>query len=68
MKKPPTKEEAKEPGPEDNPHPPGSMPYQLWEASKKMKKPPTKEEAKEPGPNENPHPKGTMSHALWEAT
>jgi len=44
------------------------MPYQLWEASKKMKKPPTKEEAKEPGPNENPHPKGTMSHALWEAT
>jgi len=36
------------------------MPWQLWEAAKKMKKAPVVEN-KEPGPDDNPHPPGSMA-------
>jgi hypothetical protein len=48
-------------GEEPNPHAPGTMAFQLWEASKKLTSSKPKEAEKPKDENANPHPPGSMA-------
>jgi hypothetical protein len=55
-------------GEEPNPHPPGTMAYQLWEASKKLTSAKPKVEEKPKDENANPHAPGSLAYQLFEAS